>query len=218
MIALLHYALLKSSRERFLYALIFSPAIMILAPLLGVTGYHAFRRETIFPVTFDLRQSALSTSREMTIVSVVLCSLAAAGGGFWIFRREAANRSLGFLALAVRPQAIAVAATIYGALAGAVSFLVMLLCTVALTTAVPLDVVPLFTAAVLACAVSSALGVTLMAWSSDTTMLFPVYGGALAVVVTILNGRNTLIWAAAIAATLMLTLAASRLMRRQCAI
>ena len=37
--ALLRYAILKTSREQLLPALVFSPAVVFLAPLLGVAGY-----------------------------------------------------------------------------------------------------------------------------------------------------------------------------------
>jgi hypothetical protein len=218
MMALLRYAFLKSAREKFLVALLISPAVMLLAPLLGVAALALLQGHGTWPLSIDPRWPPFATSRLMASVGVMLSAISAGAGGFWIFRRERANHSLGSFALAIQTRAIALAATIYGSFAGIVSFLLVVACATALTSCVPPNVWITFAMSIASSLFASALGTALVALSSEASMLMPLYAGSVLVSLLLLNAKNHLFFVAmAAAGAVLLTAGASILMRRRCA-
>jgi hypothetical protein len=214
MMALLRYALLKSAREKFLAALLVAPAVMLVAPFLGGLAAAA-----LMGPGSALRPKDFGTTHwagMMATVGAVISSLSAGVGGFWIFRREMANHSLGSFALAARPHAIALAATIYGTAAGMASFLILAGCTSILTGHLPPHAT-VFLFALVSSLAASALGAALITVSSETTMLVPVYAGSL-VIAMLVATKGTIFLLAALAASVLFAAASSMLMRRRCAI
>jgi hypothetical protein len=213
--ALLRYAILKSAREKLLAALLVAPAVMLVAPFLGGLAAAALMGpgSALRPKDFGTTQWA----GMMATVGAVISSLSAGVGGFWIFRREMANHSLGSFALASRPHAIALAATIYGTAAGMLSFLILAGCTTILTQHLPPHGT-VFVAAFVSSLAASALGAALITVSSETTMLVPVYAGSLLVSILLVTTKGTTFLLAALAASALLVTASSMLMRRRCAI
>jgi hypothetical protein len=215
MIALLHYALLKSAREKFLAALLAGPAVMIVAPFLGalVGALLGAPGTALRPSDFGRTEWA----GMMAAAGVMISSLSAGAGGFWIFRREMANRSLGLFVLAARPRAIALAATIYGAAAGMAAFLIIVACTAVLTRHLPPDGM-VFLAAFVCTLAASALGAVLITVSPEKGMLVPLYAGSIAMSVLVTRSKGNTYLLAVLAAGLLLAATAAMLMRRRCAI
>lgn len=218
MIALLRYSILKSRRENFLFALLFSPAIMILAPLLGTVAYWMTRGVITWPLSADPTLPASNTARVMGIGGSFLSTIAAGVGGFWIFRQEMFNRTLGFFILAVRPRSIAVAATIYGATAGVASYLVIVASGAALTAHLPQQPARQLLLTIACCLAASALGITLLSFSSEISMLMPVYAGSIALAGLVSTSESPVLAAAVAAGGGLLTTIASFMLRRRCAI
>jgi hypothetical protein len=218
MTALLRYAILKSMRENLLIAVLISPAVLLASPLLVTAGLDLVEGRATYPFAI-VTISPAASSELLIAIAVAVSSLAAGAGSFWIFRPEAANRSIGFFLLAARPRAIALTATIYGACAGIASYLLALACVVVLTSHLHSHGWMFFSFVVVNSLFASALGTALVGISPEVTMLVPGYAGSMAVSFLLLNTKGPMvILVLTVAGALLLITAASMLVRRRCAV
>lgn len=121
--AMLHYALLKSVRERSLFAFLLGPFVLIGAPLLGFLAEAVHAGRPIHPLTLA-GMSVADFERAMSIAAAAAAVAVAGAAAFWCFRADLANRSLSFFLLGLRRPVVApVAAAAFGWCAGLIAFL-----------------------------------------------------------------------------------------------
>lgn len=216
MIALLRYAFLKSSRDEFLKRLIMAPLFLLMEPLIGTASYHIYQGTIHYPLELDRNVPPAATALALIHAALVLSSLAAAIGSFWIFRREVATRDIGLFLLASRSRTMAMAAAAYGALSGLAVFVASLILVGAATAHLVPNMAMHSLFATLSCMTAAVIGVSLVAISSDITMLVPVIAGAVALGVLLWQPRMW--WSLPITVTIViLTAASAALLRRRCA-
>lgn len=215
MIALLRYAILKSAREKFLFALLLAPSVILLSPLLAISAVSLAKGQAAYPMSFDARISPAAAARMGGEIAMAMASLAAGAGGFWIFRREMANRSVSFFLLAARPQAVAFAATIYGFLAGMTASLIVMSGLAALTLHWPASG-RAFLIAMVSSLATSAMGTLLVTISSEESMLLPVFGGSCVIAVSLMSAKTPAALPAAVVAILLFAVSSSLLLRWRC--
>ena len=121
MIAILRYAFLKNKRDGSLAAFLLGPIIMLSAPLLGVAAF--LKGGPVYPLSLDPQWSAARTAANMAPAAMCAVAFFAALAGFWGFRSEIANRSIGSFVLAARPATIQTASALFGAAAGFAGYL-----------------------------------------------------------------------------------------------
>jgi hypothetical protein len=133
-IALLHYAILKSIRDRSLPAFLFASPLAITAALAGVTlrtaGLH-------YPLQIAVRNTPLQNATESAFgVTLAVISFAAITA-FWTFRHDVATKAVGSLIMTRRPIVIASTQVLFAALVGITSWICSMSVIAALTAAIP---------------------------------------------------------------------------------
>lgn len=221
MIALLRYAFLKSARENFLAAIFAGPVIMLVAPVLGIAVMLTVSGRGAYPLRLP-GLSATSTSAGMTWAALMLATISAATGGFWIFRREVVTRDIGVFVLAKPPRMIALAATTYGASVAISAYLISVAFTGIMTGGLPPVIGTQVGLAILSCVATSALGAALVTLSTDTTMMIPLY--AMTIWLTVLLVESDILLESrmvflltTLVTTALLVEASAFLLRRRCA-
>lgn len=217
MIALLRYAVLRSSRESLLYALLFGPSAMLTSPILVTATYLFLTGHGIYPMSMTSLTPA-ANARLVGEIGRFLCSLSAGFAGFAIFRQEMANRSLGFFLLAVRPRAIILAATIYGVIAALAGLLLLVAGVAALTAAWPPYTPALLGTLICSAVVSGALGALIASISPDPTMLVATAVGSLAVTMVLERWPTPPTMVLFLATGGILIAVSSTILRRRCTI
>ena len=220
MTALLRYAILKSLRDGTLAALLIAPAVMVLAPLLGVSAFHAIRGQGTYPLELDPNMPPAATATGIATVGAIISTLASGLAAFWLFRREVATRTLGSLMLAARSRTIALSAVTYAAAGGIGAFLLCVSAIFLFTMHLPSKGITLLLIAAGSCLVAGATGVLLLTFSPDRSMVAPVGAGSLLVAFLTFQLRSASAGAAfvAVAATCaVLFSVAAILLERRCA-
>jgi hypothetical protein len=212
--ALCVYVGLKTVRSRFAAAILLTPVVMSVAPLLGLIAEAHLRHRAIYPFALKGLSSATTLSGLAYIVAV-LAALAGGGAAFWIFRSEIADRSVGSLVLATKPLSICVVAMIYGIVAGLSSYAIAMPVCSALTGALAPAAGPALALTVLLTVASSSLGVILATLSPDPAMLLPLVFATIFLALLFADPRDT---AAIAAVSFVLPVAAARLLERRCAL
>lgn len=216
--ALLRYAILKTSREQLLPALLFSPAVVFLAPLIGIAGYNLMRGEPVYPMALDTRLGARGSAAMMLEVLLLLTSVIGGVAAFRMFRSEVTARTLGFFYLATPPRMVSLAMTLYGALVGTGAYLVAVAMVSIASGTAPHNFGRTLTIAVITSAFSSALGALTLAISDDFTMLVPVCAGGLAVSVALTKWNSAATLGAAIVAIAVVMTISQIVWGRRCVV
>ena len=214
MIALLRYAFVKSWREHLLSGLILAPFVLLFVPVIGIAVEDMISKTGNYPR--PPRLSAAAFSSGLTWGSMVLATISAATGGFWIFRREIATREIGVFILATRAWTIALAATAFGALVSISVFLVSIGAVRIITGQFPPHIVRTGLFAIFACIALSALGAALVSLSPDVNMMVPLYAITLGVAIYAVESKQVFL-ASLLAAAAFLVGTSAVLMRRRCA-
>jgi hypothetical protein len=218
--AMLHYALLKSLRERSLWAFVFAPVMLLGAPLLGIAAEAAIDGRRVHPILLS-GTSLLNSERMYLAAAAGAAVAAAAAAAFWCFRSEAANRSLSFMLLALpRPAVAPLTAALFGWCSGAAAFLLTIPLVGAATGIVTRAWLSAALAAAIAAVAACAMGAAFAAYSPvPGTLMMVVWVAAIMAGVTasfLGEAPLAVIVSAAAAATLLIALAA-RGMERRCA-
>jgi len=216
--ALLRYAILKTSREQLLPALLFSPAVVFVAPMLGVAGYNLIRGNPVYPMGLDTRLGVRGSAEMMFEVVLLLTSVIGGIAAFRMFRSEVSARTLGFFYLATPPRMVSLAMTVYGSAVGTAAFIIAVAIVSIATGVMPQNFGRALTITVLSSACSSALGSLMLAISDDFTMLVPVCAGGLAVSVALSKWHSAAIFGAAIVAVAVVMVIAELVWRRRCVV
>ena len=134
MIAVLHYALLKSLRDKSLPVFVLGPSLVIAASLLGATlaqgGLH-------YPLYMSRQMSA---ARNAEMSALVLTFFAMAFGtvaAFWTLRPEVVTKTIGSFLMARRPLTVALAQVTFAAAIAFSAWVVGIITIAALTSALP---------------------------------------------------------------------------------
>jgi hypothetical protein len=184
-IALLRYAILKSLRDGTLAALLLAPAVMVLAPLLGVSAFHAIRGQGTYPLELDPNMPPAATAMGISLAGAIISTLGSGLAAFWLFRREVATHTLGSLMLAARSRTIVLSAVAYAATGGIGAFLFCVLMVLLFTLHLPSEGLTILLLAACSSLLASATGVLLLTFSSDRSMLAPL--GATSIFVAFLT-------------------------------
>lgn len=215
--ALLRYAMLKGTREQFVYALLFTPAMLFFTPLVGMGLVNLLRGRGGFPLSLNPGGlTGAETMGMLTVPSVLLAGIIAGTGAFWVFKSEVAARTIGFFFLARRTGVVALAAALFGAMMGIGSYFIATVVVGILTTALPQDPGLHVTAAVLSSMLTASLGALLVGLSAELNMLIPVYPAGVITGVVLLRGWSWPATLGVLVLTAMLLGVATWLWRRRC--
>jgi hypothetical protein len=217
---MLHYALLKSVRERSVWGFLLGPLVLLGAPLLGVAADAAYAGRRVHPILLP-GMSVAGAERAYAFVGTAAVVAAAGAAAFWCFRSDVANRSLSFLLLGLRRPVIApVAAALFGWCAGMAAFVAVIpLVTLAVGT---MSRIWLSIAVIAAVAglLSAAIGTVFAAYAPapGSLAMVTLIGGMITVIVAeAIESMPMPAIAGALAATVMLLAIAGRGMERRCA-
>lgn len=162
MIALLHYAFLKSLRDRSLPIFVLWVPIQVAAMLIGssVINHH---------LQYPLVVSDWNDG-DVAAFSILLPSFIASISAFWTFRSEVATRAIGSFVIASRPITVVVALVVF-ATATAIAGLIAAIGTVAvLTMALPPNVAFFASIGVIASLAGGSLGALYVTISPQPAM------------------------------------------------
>lgn len=226
--ALLKYALLKGRREHFLTALLFTPSLVVLAPVLAFGVVAMVRGHEVYPFTIPAgigTSSGMSPAASAKIFSEVVLFLSvilAGSGSFWVFRSEVATKGTGLFLLARQPLAVVMATTAFGAAGGVASFLFGTAVIRLFMATVPADFPVRLAAAIAGSVVAAAVGTLCVAVSPDLPMMLPVYLASFIAGGVMMDEVETpeqlpLVAAVYLGVAVILSLTATPLWRRRCA-
>lgn len=216
--ALLRYAILKTSREQLLPALLFSPAVVFVGPLLGVAGYNLVKGNPVYPMGLDTRLGVRGSAEMMLEVVLLLTSLIGGVAAFRMFRSEVSARTLGLFYLATPPRMVSLAMTVYGAVVGTGAYLIAVTIVSMATGTMPQHFGWTLIIAAITSAFSSTLGSLTLAISDDFTMLVPVCAGGLAMSVALSKSHSAATLGAAIAGIAVLMTVSQIVWGRRCVV
>lgn len=133
MIALLHYAVLKTRRDGSFFLFLFAPAVVI-AALLG-TSIVELRFE--YPLALSRHMSAMQNARALATMvggTAIMFGLISA---FWTLRAEIATRAIASFVVASRSAAVIASLIVFGMLTAIAAWISGIAVVILLTAAVP---------------------------------------------------------------------------------
>jgi hypothetical protein len=133
MIAVLHYAFLKSTRDRSLAVFALGPALVIAASLLGATVAQGLRYPLYLGGQMSAAQNAEMAALILTFFAMTFGSVAA----FWVFRPEVATKTIGSFLMARRPLTVSVAQVTFAAAIAFSAWIAGIVTIAVLTSALP---------------------------------------------------------------------------------
>lgn len=215
--ALVRYAFLKSSRDTSLLSLTVAPTVMVVSLMLGIIGYQMLRGEARYPMTFDARTTPQATALALLQGSTFGAVVMAAIAGFWLFRTEIGNHSIGTMVIAIRARAISAVATLHGAIIGTSAFLLSLAMIVLFTAHVPAPAPRLVFMIGCTAVAAAAWGILLATISPESAMALPVIAGAMMMLFFAASASPEKLVAGSVTLTSLFVLTAAVLMERRCA-
>lgn len=215
MIGLLHYALLKSLRDRSLAAFLGAPALVVTASLLGGS---LLRGQLRYPLTMsaDLRP-AQNTDLMAMIVTLIAISFTGMSA-FWTFRNEVATKTIGSFMMARRPLSVALALVVFAAATGIAGWVAGMAAAGALTLALPANLASFALAFAIASLAAASLGALLVTISAQPATMAWAFLGSVPMLPGLLNAsiRPQLLVIAPLVA-MVCTGACAFLLERRCA-
>jgi len=133
MIALLHYAFLKSIRDRSLAVFVLGPALVIAASLFGATLAEGFR----YPLYVSRQMSAAQNAEMAGLILTFFAMTFGTVAAFWVFRPEVATKAIGSFLMARRPITVSLAQVTFAAAVAFSAWVVGIAAIAALTSALP---------------------------------------------------------------------------------
>lgn len=133
MIAVLHYALLKSLRDRSLGIFVLGPALVIAASLLGATIVEGFR----YPFYVSRQMSAAQNAEMVALILTFFVMMFGTVAAFWTFRPEVVTKTIGSFLMARRPLTVSLAQVTFAAAVAFSAWVVGIAAIAALTSALP---------------------------------------------------------------------------------
>lgn len=212
--ALIRYAGLKTTRERFMLSLIFVPLVFIGTSVAFLLVSAIVLQNGQYPI-FLARTASWTIVNVLVTIAAVGTSLCAAMAAFWIFRQEIEDHSISAFVLATRPLFLSITASAYGTLTGIVSFIILLPLLWIVIGTFPSGLITTLLLVIVSVMLTSTCAATFASKSSDYGMLLPIM---LTVPITaeIMRVNIPTIIAASVACT-ALPLVAAKLLERRCA-
>ncbi len=133
MIALLHYAVLKTRRDGSLFLFLFAPA-MVIAALLG-TSIAELRFE--YPFALSRHMTQMQNAKLLTSIVGAGALMFGIISAFWTYRAEIATRSIASFVVASRPVTVIAALIVWGTLTVIAAWICGVAVVVLLTAAAP---------------------------------------------------------------------------------
>lgn len=215
--ALLRYAFLKSARDHSLVTLGIAPSIMVTAPMLGIAVLQILRGHGTYPLSIDMRTTPQETALTMTTIAAVMSVLVAGIAGFWLFRLEIGDRSIGTIVMAARARTISLVTTLYSAMIGTGAFLLALVFVALITAHLPAPTLKLLVAVICATTAAGAAGAFVVTVSAETAMLLPAIAAAVVIVFFAVPAPAAGAVAGSLVVSSAFVLAAAALLERRCA-
>jgi hypothetical protein len=215
MMAILRYAILKTRRDGTFWIFLLVPGFIPAASLIG----SSFHRATGF--TYPLvMESSWNATRNATLaasIATVMCALISAVPAFWALRAEVASKSIGSIALAVRPIVIVLSTILYSTAIAFLGWCIAIVVIAALTTALPSQLAVIGAKVLLAALTMGSLGVLAVTISADPPMIIGIYLAALFTVSWFEKAKITPLLLVPLAASALFTAFAAFLLERRCA-
>ncbi|HXG58530.1 MAG TPA: hypothetical protein VNL91_05880 [Thermoanaerobaculia bacterium] len=208
MIALLHYAFLKSWRDRSLPAFTLFTAGTFLMTRIAISAVGMIRGQRIVDDFFY---------RDLPTIAAVSSAMMAGLAGFWTLRLEIADRSIGSFVLAARSVLMAAAITVYAACVGFSSFLFAIPIT---GIRVPPEVGSfgnLMLLAACSSVVAGAFGLAMATISPEPPMVVPTWIGVIAIIIATFELIEPVAFVGSIILLALLLTMTSLLLERRCA-
>jgi hypothetical protein len=177
MTAVLRYTFLKTMRDGTLWVFLILPAFIPGASLIGAS-YH---RATGFTYPFGM-ESSWNATRNATLaasIAMMMCALLAAVPAFWALRSEVASKSIGSIALAVRPIIIVCSVVLFSAATAVLGMSVAIAVIATLTTALPSQLGMIVLKVFVAGFAMGSFGILGVMISADPPMIIGIYIAAL---------------------------------------
>ena len=215
--ALFRYAFLKSYRDQSLVALTIGPAVMIAAPILGITAYQVLRGEGRYPFSIEARASVGSTATGFVIAAAIGSIVMAAIAGFWLFRQEIGHHSIATIVMAARARMITLVATLYAAIVGIGAFVLGLTVVAIATAQLPAITPRMFLLVACATLAAGAAGILIATVSAETAMALPAVAAAMVIAFFGVQWAVPSMVAGCAIASSLFVFASAALMERRCA-
>jgi hypothetical protein len=215
--ALFRYVFLKSSRDRSLLSFTIAPGVMIAAPMLGIAVVDMFRGRGRYPLTLDVRTTVESTALGMTITAAVMAIIMAGIAGFWLFRVEISNHSIGTVVIAIRARVITLVAALHAAIIGITAFLLGLMVVMLMTAHIPAQTPRLLLAVICATTATGAAGILVATISAESAMILPLLAASVMIAAWSVQMKPADAVFSALIASFLFVVTAGALMERRCA-
>jgi hypothetical protein len=212
MIAVLHYALLKSIRDRSLAIFTLGPALVIAASLLGAT---LAKGELRYPLFMAQHLSPTQNAGTATIVVTIFAVSFAGFCAFWTFRSEVATKSIGSFVMARRPLSVASALVLYATAIAGGAWIIAVVVIAALTAAVPMAIAPFAAAVALVALASAAIGALLVTISPQPAMVIWAFIGCMPLVPFLITMARQRVMLIALLVAILCTATSAFLLERR---
>jgi hypothetical protein len=215
MIAVLHYAILKSVRDRSLAIFLFGPAIVITASLLGVSLRDGSLH---YPLHMTAEWSPAKSAEVAGIMTTVIAVIFASVASFWTFRSEVATKSIGSFVMARRPISVALALVVFAAVTGFGGWVGGMAAVGALTAAFPAKLASLALAIAIVLLAAASLGALMVTISTEPPSIIGVYCAVMLLLpwLTKAEYRSPLL-IVALVLSMLCTVVCAFLLERRCA-
>ncbi|GEM_PF-5356404 len=214
MIAILHYALLKGTRDKSTVIFLLTPITMVVASLIGVvvaSGHPSF------PLYYSLDWTPAQNASQVAFISTMCTVCFASLSGFWMFRSEVATRAIGSFVLAKRPIVIILAMIVHSSAIAVLSWIPAIAAARVLTGAAPPDTVRLTLAVIVISIASSAMGAMFVMISAQPQMLIGAYcGSCFFLPFLVLESNRPKVMMLAVVTAVLSTTIATFLLERRC--
>ena len=212
MIAVLHYALLKSLRDRSLGIFVLGPALVIAASLLGATIVEGFR----YPFYVSRQMSAAQNAEMVALILTFFVMMFGTVAAFWTFRPEVVTKTIGSFLMARRPLTVALAQVTFAAVVTFSAWLAGMLIIAALTSALPPAIGWFAVGAAIAALAAASIGALVLTISPQPAMVLWAILGCTALLPLLVHPviRPKLLYLVPVMAILFTAVSASLLERR----
>lgn len=217
MTALLHYAILKSARDRSLFIFLLGPMLIMVAILIGTAGATWQHTAIHYPVRlgtdFKPEQSAEVASGLATGFAIMFSAVA----GFWTFRPEVATKAIGSFCMAQRPIRITTTLIAFATLLGIVGWIGSLTAVSLLTAALPSNLGFLALATAVGSLTGASGGAMMLTISSQPSAIAGFFIGVAFCLPAVISAQRSQVMIAALVVTIVCTAVCTFLLERRCA-
>jgi hypothetical protein len=213
-IAMLHYAWLKSRRDSSLFAFILIPALFPLAALGGAT---LAKGHWHYPFFLNPQYTPVQNATLCAQIAVALSVLFTVIPAFWTLRPEIATRSVTSFFFAARPMTVAASVIVFAFALSFTGWIGAIAMIRILTGTLPPHVAFMTLKVAVGCLATSALGTLLVTISSQPALLVGAYMVCALLIPWIEGSKSSLHVMGGVAAAIVCTALAGFILERRCA-